>query len=761
LPIQVTLDAAMTTPMTRPATASEAPAPRPSWSGLGWRDLVVAAVAVPAGILLAAAFGVTDQLVAWSQALAVRLSVSALHELPAVIAIASSFIAAYGLCRLTSLRTSPLAQARIAERLRAALEQARAAEERAEASQRRLIEAIEMIPEGFALFDPEDRYVLWNSKYTELYAESADLVAVGTTFAEVLRRGAERGQYPAAAGGIEEWVAERLMLHANQSGAHEQQLPDGRWLRIAERRLHDGGSIGIRIDITELKRREESIRLLFEGNPVPMYVFDRETKRILEANTAMQEQYGYTREQFLAMSIDDIRPPDEVPRLDMALSARGVRFARLGRWRHLRADGSEIHVETMGHSLLYEGRSASIIAAVDITDQYRTEAALRQSEERLRQSEQHLAKAQRLAAIGSWEFDMRLRRFRWSEELYRIHKLTPTTSREVELETALALIHEGDRNLVRKAIERSAAGAEPTGFDFRIVRPDGEVRILHCEGEAVRDAENIVMTLIGTAQDVTATRNAERERRDLETQLIHAQRMDALGTLAGGIAHDLNNALVPILALSKRLRDQPDRPARDYGNLDLILSAAYRARDLVRQVLAFSRKEIAEKRPIDLGQLLRETMSILRASIPASISLEQRIEEVPLITGDPSQLHQVVINLVTNAAYAIGPSRGKIEVELRAGASCGEIELLVRDTGCGMDGETVRRIFDPFFTTKPVGEGTGLGLSVVHGIVVSHGGSIQVESEPGRGSSFVVALPCAADEDRRAAADPLRALALP
>jgi signal transduction histidine kinase len=248
--------------------------------------------------------------------------------------------------------------------------------------------------------------------------------------------------------------------------------------------------------------------------------------------------------------------------------------------------------------------------------------------------------------------------------------------------------------------------------------------------------------MFGTVQDVTLRRAEAARRKELEAELIHAQRMDALGTLAGGIAHDLNNALVPVLALTKRVRDglPPESAAR--RSLELVLGGALHARDLVKRVLDFSRKEAAAPRPVELAPLLRDSLSMLRASVPATIAIEEDIAEVPPVIGEPGQLHQVIANLVTNAAYAIGAAHGRIAVRLGTSED-GKVRLLVEDTGCGMSEETLRRIFDPFFTTKPVGEGTGLGLAVVYGIVTSHGGQIAAASTPGQGTRFTITLPLA------------------
>ena len=226
----------------------------------------------------------------------------------------------------------------------------------------------------------------------------------------------------------------------------------------------------------------------------------------------------------------------------------------------------------------------------------------------------------------------------------------------------------------------------------------------------------------------------------------HSQKLEALGTLAGGIAHDLNNALVPVLALSKTMAHRLPPGSRDRATLEMILHGAERGRDLVKQILAFSRKEQAEKLPVDLGELVLEALKMMRASIPSTVQIAPIVEPVPMMIGDAVQLQQVLVNLVTNAAHAIGGAMGAITVRVSLVSSkepqgCGEIVLSVEDTGAGMDEAVQRRIFDPFFTTKSVGEGTGLGLSVVHGIVVAHGGRIKVMSRPGAGSRFDVSFP--------------------
>jgi PAS domain S-box-containing protein len=248
---------------------------------------------------------------------------------------------------------------------------------------------------------------------------------------------------------------------------------------------------------------------------------------------------------------------------------------------------------------------------------------------------------------------------------------------------------------------------------------------------------------VGLWTDVTALKRAEAERRILERQMHHSQRLEALGTLAGGVAHEINNALVPVIALTKMVAGKLPDGSRERRNLDTVVTAAKRSRDLVKQILAFSRKEVEgrEYESVDLGAVLHEALRLMRATLPASIGVAEEIAPVPAITGAANQLHQVIVNLMTNAAHAIGHEQGKITVRLQPEADGAHLILSIADSGCGMDETTRARIFEPFFTTKQVGEGTGLGLSMVHSIVKDHAGRIAVESAPGQGTRFDIVLP--------------------
>jgi len=357
---------------------------------------------------------------------------------------------------------------------------------------------------------------------------------------------------------------------------------------------------------------------------------------------------------------------------------------------------------------------------------------------RLRASEDHLARAQRIARVGSIRIDLVTGHPEWSEETYRIFGLSPDAPRSID--TFLKLVHPDDLPIVTSLLRTVKMGAARAAAEFRLIRNDGSERVVHDETEVVSDATGRPVVQITTIRDVTEERTAAARQRELERQLHHSQRLEALGTLAGGVAHDLNNTLVPVVAISKMLIDEFAPDSEQHTDLELIHRAGEHARALVQKIVAFSRQQEVVEQVVDLASVIRDTASLMRRSLPATIQIVEKIEDVPPMLGDRALLQQVAVNLMTNAAQAIGPQNGTITIGLTdEGAS--ELCLSVADTGCGMDALTIDRAFEPFFTTKAVGSGSGLGLSVAHGIVTRHGGRIEVRSKPDAGTEFTVHLP--------------------
>jgi nitrogen-specific signal transduction histidine kinase/ActR/RegA family two-component response regulator len=268
----------------------------------------------------------------------------------------------------------------------------------------------------------------------------------------------------------------------------------------------------------------------------------------------------------------------------------------------------------------------------------------------------------------------------------------------------------------------------------------------------VRGANGEIAHFVAIKLDVS-------ERRLLENRLQQAQKMEAIGTLAGGIAHDFNNILAAMFGYAYLLQQDTEGNPAAQENIGEILKATSRAKDLVQQILTFSRQRDLKRQVIRLDTVVREAMKFLRASLPADIKIEMHLaDDAPAVLADPTQFYQVMINLATNALHAMEGQAGKLTVTLDRFSPDGKFiqahpdfrpigyaRLTIADTGHGMDAKTQARIFEPFFTTKPVGKGTGLGLAVVHGIIQSHDGVINVESQPGAGTTFLIYFPAQTD----------------
>ena len=289
---------------------------------------------------------------------------------------------------------------------------------------------------------------------------------------------------------------------------------------------------------------------------------------------------------------------------------------------------------------------------------------------------------------------------------------------------------------------------------------DGHVALIEYVMTPILDNTGEVLSILGIGRDITQRRQAETARASLESQLRESQKMEAIGTLAGGIAHDFNNILATILGNVQLLRDDLAGNQLALESLAEIRKAGSRARDLVQQILSFSRRQPTARKPITLWPVVTESVRLLRATLPARLLLDVYCESDSPVQADATQMEQVVINLVTNAMQAISNNAGRITIRLDSvmldqnmresnpllaalhERCTGRVaRLVITDDGPGMDATTISRIFEPFFTTKPVDQGTGLGLSVVHGIVQAHEGVIIVDSAPGKGATFSIYLP--------------------
>jgi PAS domain S-box-containing protein len=319
----------------------------------------------------------------------------------------------------------------------------------------------------------------------------------------------------------------------------------------------------------------------------------------------------------------------------------------------------------------------------------------------------------------------------------------------------------GMRQKFREIIERDG---EVRNLEYQVRQRGGEVLWISESARAARNRRGQVVYYEGTIRNISARKRAEAEAARLEQQLLQLQKMEAIGTLASGIAHDFNNILGGIMGYVELAQDDLPPGSAPASHLQEVMGALHRAKQVVRQILTFSRQSPPQRQRIRLGIIVEEVVLLLRATLPSTIVIRQEItaDEDETI-ADPAQIHQVLLNLGTNASHAMAAKGGSLLVRLES-VSLGDpgpapvvvlasgryLKLTVQDTGHGIRPEILRRIFEPFFTTKPVGEGTGLGLSVVHGIVKSHGGDIHVESVPTAGTTFHVYLPVAQNGRKKA-----------
>jgi PAS domain S-box-containing protein len=446
-----------------------------------------------------------------------------------------------------------------------------------------------------------------------------------------------------------------------------------------------------------------------------------------------------------------------VPRFPLVVAVTRDKAAVLGDWRQL-----AVGVAITGSVLM-------VLGVFAISSLLRQVRRIELSENALRASEERYALAMEGANEGHWDWSMTGGPSFLSpkaKELMGKSADTPVTTFEAWL--AQAEIHSDDRARLQAAVDEHFAGrTEHYEIEYRVRDPDGQWHWLHARGRCLRDASGRPLRFVGSSIDVTERKNAEAEKERLERQLRHAQKLESMGTLAGGIAHDFNNILGAIIGYGElaQAKAAPGSAERHY--LDNVMHAAGRAKQLVEQILTFSRSGLAERVAVDVRAVVAETLELLTASLPPAIKLVTTLDAGgAAIMGDPTQLHQVVMNLCTNAMQAM-PDGGVLEVMLEAERLDAErrlshgtlaagdyLRLRVRDAGTGIPAAVVDRIFDPFFTTKGVGRGTGLGLSLVHAIVSDLDGAIDVTTAEGKGTTFTIWLPTRAEasQPERAAA---------
>ena len=622
---------------------------------------------------------------------------------------------------------------------------------------RRLLQVVmDSVPLWIILKDRQSRHVLVNRAYADVFGTTPERILGTSPEAFGPREASERAVVSETDQIV--WDTGQPLTYP----AFPYTLPDGtKQVRhvikvpLRDEQGETSGLISVSLDITrqraaeeQLRQSEERLRSLVSQLPIVMCACDAEGV-ITALEGAGLPGMGWEGAQFIGRSIFNVMAQSPTAQENGRRVLKGeyvqTTWERAGRVFDTRltplrdADGQP---------------AGAIMMALDITE--RVEAEQRQ------QADRRLLQAV-FDAIPSWLFvkDSAGAFLMVNHALARDAGGAPAEfggmpHDEVPLGTP------EQRAEIWGDNERILAEGTAIDRDEDITLPDGRLSVRHVHKVPLRDEEGLIVGIVGISEDIT-------ERRVMEEQVRRMQRMEAIGTLAGGIAHDFNNILFPIIGFTELTMQTLEPGSRSHHNLSIVRDAALRAKEIVAQILTFSRRSDNKPEVMRLQPLVRESLRFLRSTLPPTVRVEEDIPpEVPHVHADAVQMHQVLMNLCVNAAHAM-PEGGTLKVALRevelrdfrgytgGGTSGPHVCLSVSDTGEGMDADTLAHIFEPFFTTKPVGQGTGLGLSTVLGMVSQHKGVIDVRSVLGQGATFEIYLPVVAapvSDETSAAADP-------
>jgi PAS domain S-box-containing protein len=511
--------------------------------------------------------------------------------------------------------------------------------------------------------------------------------------------------------------------------------------QIVELRQHLADDSSARQRAEEALRESQTLHLSLV-NSLPLCLFRKDLGgRYTFANPLFCEAAGLPLDQLIGKTDREMSPgdlADSYQALDRQVMETRQPLTR--RLEYHRPDGKRYPIRIWKTPVTNDRGEVVGVQGVfwDISEFARAEA-------QLRQRERQLADAQRVGRVGSYEWDIEQNRTTWTDEMYRLYGYAPE---EIDPKDAfLQHCHPEDRDGMIETVRRAKESLFPFALDHRIILRDQSVRVFHCRGEFIGAGGAQAARMIGTVQDVT-------EQRRLETQAREAQKMEAIGQLAGGVAHIFNNLLTAVLGNISLVREDAPTNSIQFGLLLEAEKAATRVAELTGQLLGFARRSFLRPRALDLNLLLEEIARTLEQSKDSGIVIDRRLAaDLAPVLVDPGPMNQVLLHLCLNACDAM-PDGGRLSLEtanLRLDedaarqhplARAGEFVLVsVSDTGHGIPREIRSRIFEPFFTTKGPGCGTGLGLAMAFGVIQQHHGWIECSSEVGQGTRFDIYLP--------------------
>ncbi len=504
-----------------------------------------------------------------------------------------------------------------------------------------------------------------------------------------------------------------------------------------------------------LQQSEENLKAILELMPDAVAV--EYPNQILFVNQNLIQMLGYEKSDELIGKPPLVKVHPDYrsilsERIGQVYEREGKNFLREYKW--LKKDGSTIDVEVSSVSITFRGQKAVIAIGRDISER-------KKSQEELRESHFLLESAQRAGHVGTWVAELKKGgKAIWSEECCEIFGIDPAKF-DGRTESFFSRVHPDDIEALEKNNTKAIHEGKGFDLDFRVVRPDGDVRWVRSRCEVIRDADGIPIKLIGTTQDITERKEAEELRSKTERQALLNDKLATVGTLAAGVAHEINNPLTFVIANLVAVKEQLGELRNHLIRKDQMDSTAFhllneledetketdggigRIRDIARSLRTFMHSGGDGAAEVNVNQLMDSSINMVFHEIKYKAKLEKAYDvKSPLVKVNPGKLQQVLINLLMNAAQAIESNQlERNRIRIRTGKKDENVFVEIQDTGQGIPEKNLKKIFDPFFTTKPVGVGTGLGLSICHQIIHEFGGQILVQSPVGQGSTFTILLP--------------------